>query len=912
MKAPQQNDIRAVVDHAETIQGWMTRGELAQLFEWAGDMDSIVELGSWKGRSTYALAKGTRGPVTCIDKFKGSAGDVGHARLVAESGGSTLGEFLRNVEDCGNVRPFICDTAEAAAAVADVDMVFVDAGHSYAEVVADLRAWAPKARKLICGHDYQSPDVRRAIDEVLGDVHTSAGGLWFKRVQAPRFSILHTSARPDKWRAVYDDWMRNAARPDEVEYVLCVDPRWGFSLDPAHYETPLDNVRVVVNNRRRCYVDGVNLAAEASTGQVLIVNADDQFSCVGWDTDLGALAGALAGSFVIEVTTGTPSEHERGIMVMPILSRARYQSQGFVFYPEYESMFADNDFCEVARRDGVVLDARDMVFPHRHALIADDGGMRKEWPADTDAAYKAQNRPEAYALGQEVYGRRKAAGFPVLNVPVHTARSIVLCFSGERFEGPFFDAALGLQGYLIRAGYEVIPLRAENNIVHLMREDTRKALAAMDPRPDLVLWLDDDNTLTPNLFERLLADLDAHPEFDGIFGWCWIHNREKKGFMPSCGEWAPDHLHWNPFPPSLVHEQSLRPFDTGGFPCALMRWSALEKAGEGCFLPIMDNRLLHGMSGEDMAFFWHAEKHGARFAVDPQVRVPHLKLVEVEPVFPDEGKTPVKVACMIRARNEGRWIGRVIESVKPLCGDLIFLMEDGSSDDTRAIAEAAGAVVLESPFVGQGLDERRDKNWLLDEVKARCSPDWIFMPDGDEELEPGGCEKIRRTLESNPPIDCFSLRILNLWDSVRTVRLDGVYGTMCRQSLFRANSDLRFKSYYEGEGENHNHVGLHTSNAPGLGGNRARISPLNVFLLHYGPLHRADRIRKYRWITALDPHNEAEGFYLHMVQGDLPEVPADMKLKHSGPLQVAELPARLVPDFDGAAPWLAELVGSGD
>src|ERR1035437_10378220 len=158
------------------------------------------------------------------------------------------------------------------------------------------------------------------------------------------FSVLHTSARPDAWRAVYHDWMGKAVRPEQVEYVLCVDPRWGFDVaGMSKYDTPLDNIRVVLNNRRRCYVDGVKLAAEWSTGSFRIVHADDQFACQDWDYELsmavnresaiGETAPRAAASrpFIIEVSTGTPNEHDPGVLVMPILSRARYQAQGFVF-----------------------------------------------------------------------------------------------------------------------------------------------------------------------------------------------------------------------------------------------------------------------------------------------------------------------------------------------------------------------------------------------------------------------------------------------------------------------------------------------------------------------------------------------------------------------------------------------------
>jgi hypothetical protein len=121
--------------------------------------------------------------------------------------------------------------------------------------------------------------------------------------------------------------------------------------------------------------DGVNIAAAYATGDILIVNADDQFPVVGWDAELLSVRGAtwrnrepLQAEFVIEVDCGG-YEHARGIMPMPILSRARYEQQGYVFFPVYESMCADNDFCECARQDGVVIEALHLLF-HRGPLVA--------------------------------------------------------------------------------------------------------------------------------------------------------------------------------------------------------------------------------------------------------------------------------------------------------------------------------------------------------------------------------------------------------------------------------------------------------------------------------------------------------------------------------------------------------------
>jgi hypothetical protein len=62
---------------------------------------------------------------------------------------------------------------------------------------------------------------------------------------------------------------------------------------------------------------------------------------------------------------------------------------------------------------------------------------------------------------------------------------------------------------------------------------------------------------------------------------------------------------------------------------------------------------------------------------------------------------------------------------------------------------------------------------------------------------------------------------------------------------------------------------------------------VNARLLHYGYLHREDRIRKYEWYTQQDPDNQAEDFYRHTVIGDL--FPAEIRFRHGGPLKLREL-----------------------
>ncbi len=158
-----------------------------------------------------------------------------------------------------------------------------------------------------------------------------------------------------------------------------VDERWGFCAptfvnegETRTVRMPRDEDKIIYNTGRRCYVEGVNLAAKHATGDILIVVADDQFPCEHWDRELfGKLPIAQpAPPCVLWAPTGTPSEFERNIIVMPIMSRALYEKWGYVFYPGYESMYSDNDLCEHAKAEGVLIEARHLpVFPHRHFLF---------------------------------------------------------------------------------------------------------------------------------------------------------------------------------------------------------------------------------------------------------------------------------------------------------------------------------------------------------------------------------------------------------------------------------------------------------------------------------------------------------------------------------------------------------------
>ena len=232
----------------------------------------------------------------------------------------------------------------------------------------------------------------------------------------------------------------------------------------------------------------------------------------------------------------------------------------------------------------------------------------------------------------------------------------------------------------------------------------------------------------------------------------------------------------------------------------------------------------------------------------------------------------MNVVGIMRVRNEARWIKRSIESIAPICNGGILVLDDHSTDETVDLATAAGATVMHSPF--EGLDETRDKNFLLDAVRTK--PDWVIMIDGDEAMEPGKVDYLRttmqRAIESGNTVRALAFSVLYLWDSEDQIRVDGVYRSMSRVSAFRPG-----KERFEATGG----ANFHCGNCPQAITQRAHAG---VSLLHFGYMHRADRIRKYEWYREQDPGNKMEDEYRHIVVGDV--FPAESKFRHGGPLEL--------------------------
>jgi tetratricopeptide (TPR) repeat protein len=133
-----------------------------------------------------------------------------------------------------------------------------------------------------------------------------------------------------------------------------------------------------------------------------------------------------------------------------------------------------------------------------------------------------------------------------------------------------------------------------------------------------------------------------------------------------------------------------------------------------------------------------------------------------------ETSRPLLSACMI-VKDEAALLPGCLAAVRGLVDELV-VYDTGSSDDTAALARAAGATVVEGDWHD---DFARARNAAL----AYCTGEWVLHVDADEQFV-GDPATVRAHLET-APVNAFAVEIVNLGGDGRS----DVHHRACR--LFR-------------------------------------------------------------------------------------------------------------------------------
>jgi MMP 1-O-methyltransferase len=161
---------------AQDIDGFLTNREGQLLYSLAAACTGkgvIVEIGSWKGKSTVWLAKGVEvsGKTTVIYAIDPHTGSPEHQKDNAKVW--TFDEFQSNIRKAGVeslIKPIIKFSAEAVTHIQNpIELLFIDGAHEYDAVLEDYELYAPLVCEggFIAFHDTPWPGVDQLMGEVL-------------------------------------------------------------------------------------------------------------------------------------------------------------------------------------------------------------------------------------------------------------------------------------------------------------------------------------------------------------------------------------------------------------------------------------------------------------------------------------------------------------------------------------------------------------------------------------------------------------------------------------------------------------------------------------------------------------------------------------------------------------------------
>jgi len=199
-------------------------------------------------------------------------------------------------------------------------------------------------------------------------------------------SLLHaTRGRPQLAATARSLWFDRAANPERVEHIFAID------ADDRDSDCLKRFPHVIQTDIGGASVGAWNLAAQTSTGTILVQLNDDFTPPMGWDKLVSDAFAGTAEPAALRVSDGHRTDD---LLCIAVINLARYKQQGYFLHPRFKSVFSDNYHSWCSYRDGIVIDARNVVIQHNHPYF-----KAGEW----DNTYAVHNSKERYAEGEKIF-----------------------------------------------------------------------------------------------------------------------------------------------------------------------------------------------------------------------------------------------------------------------------------------------------------------------------------------------------------------------------------------------------------------------------------------------------------------------------------------------------------------------------
>lgn len=223
-----------------------------------------------------------------------------------------------------------------------------------------------------------------------------------------RAAVIHPSfGRPQQAYDMACEWLHAADAPEAVEYLVGLDDN-----DPSvELYQLIFNAGAWTFGRLELSVGGSRNAVEAinrlgtrlsPTTELIVCHADDQAPCAHWDTELFNVLSGVDNFHDVRFIGVDDGLQPYGSFLNLTVNRAWHTRLGYLLYPEYTGVFADDDMRGIAHRLNAVVHAPHLVFQHRHYTL----GL-----TPMDATYERINDPATHARSEAIYVARTGRKF---------------------------------------------------------------------------------------------------------------------------------------------------------------------------------------------------------------------------------------------------------------------------------------------------------------------------------------------------------------------------------------------------------------------------------------------------------------------------------------------------------------------
>lgn len=208
-----------------------------------------------------------------------------------------------------------------------------------------------------------------------------------------------TRSRPKQFLKVLNLLNEKATDRNNINYLVTVD-----SDDPTmsniENEINVNNV-TISRGKSDSKIHACNRDMIIGGWDIVVLMSDDMIPQVeGWDDiirlDMDRFFPNLNG------TLWYNDGYQDRICTLCILGKKYYDHFGYIYHPDYHSLFVDNEFTEVAQYSGKMNYSPQVLFSHEH--FANKPGVKRDSLYDRNEAL--------FNLDKVTYERRKAEGFP--------------------------------------------------------------------------------------------------------------------------------------------------------------------------------------------------------------------------------------------------------------------------------------------------------------------------------------------------------------------------------------------------------------------------------------------------------------------------------------------------------------------